>query len=279
MPSKQIGGMASPCRCALARAVDDAQTGGLKGRSYCGPKRFVSPQKSRQQWSKPMVEQHIQFNDGDAYDRSMGVWSQLVGEVFLDWLAPAPGLRWINIGCGTGAFTELIVSHCAPAEVHGIDPSKDQLAFARGRLAAAAAEFHQGDATALPLPNGSIDIAAMALVIFFVPKPSEGVAEMIRVTRPGGMVAAYAWDMLEGGFAFEPIHAAKMRAAGVPPPLPPSVEVSRMGPLRELWKGAGLGDVQTRVIRVERTFADFGVLGHHGERGQCPLDHRVDDHC
>ena len=45
-----------------------------------------------------MVEQHIQFNDGDAYDRSMGVWSQLAGEVFLDWLAPSTGLRWIDIG-------------------------------------------------------------------------------------------------------------------------------------------------------------------------------------
>ena len=140
--------------------------------------------------------------------------------------------------------------------MHGIDPSKDQLAFARGRVAAAAAEFHQGDAIALPLSDSSVDVAAMALVIFFVPKPAEGVAEMIRVTCPGGTVAAYAWDMLEGGFAFEPIHAA-MRVAGFPPPLPPSVQVSRMDPLRELWKCAGLEDVQTQVITVERTFADF----------------------
>ena len=63
----------------------------------------------------------------------MGTWSRLAGEIFLDWLAPRPGLRWIDIGCGNGAFTELLVERCAPAEVQGIDPSEAQLAFARTR--------------------------------------------------------------------------------------------------------------------------------------------------
>src|SRR6185369_14949446 len=152
-----------------------------------------------------MAEQQIRFNDGAAYERMMGVWSRLAGEVFLDWLSPPAGLRWIDVGCGNGAFTELLVERCAAAEVHGIDPSEAQLAFARSRPAARVAEFRQGSAMELPFADGSFDAAVMALVIFFVPDPSKGVAEMARVVRPGGTIAAYAWDILGGGFPLESI--------------------------------------------------------------------------
>ena len=66
----------------------------------------------------------IRFDDGAAYERYMGKWSQLAGEAFLDWLAPAPGLRWLDVGCGNGAFTEMLAERCAPASVKGIDPSE-----------------------------------------------------------------------------------------------------------------------------------------------------------
>ena len=107
-----------------------------------------------------MVEHQIRYDDGAGYERYMGGWSRLAGEVFLDWLAPRPGLRWIDIGCGNGAFTELLVQRCAPAEVQGIDPSEAQLAFARARPAAHGAAFHQGDAMALPFPRtGSMPLS------------------------------------------------------------------------------------------------------------------------
>jgi len=161
-----------------------------------------------------VAAQEIRFNDGAAYEQMMGVWSRLAGDVFLDWLAPAPGLRWIDVGCGNGAFTELLVERCAPIEVQGIDPSEAQLAFARSRPAARVAEFRNGSAMELPFADGSFDAAVMALVIFFVPDPSRGVAEMARVVRPGGTIAAYAWDILGGGFPLEPIRA-EMQALGV----------------------------------------------------------------
>jgi ubiquinone/menaquinone biosynthesis C-methylase UbiE len=132
-----------------------------------------------------MAEQ-IRFNDGAAYERMMGAWSKLAGETFLDWLAVRPGLKWIDVGCGNGAFTELIVARNAPAEVQGIDPSDGQLAYARTRSGTAMAEFHQGDAMALPFADRAFDVATMALVIFFVPEPAKGVAEMVRVVAPGG---------------------------------------------------------------------------------------------
>jgi ubiquinone/menaquinone biosynthesis C-methylase UbiE len=78
----------------------------------------------------------IRFDDGGAYERYMGKWSQLVGDAFIDWLAPASNLRWLDVGCGNGAFTESLLQHCAPRLVHGVDPSEGQLNYARTRLAA-----------------------------------------------------------------------------------------------------------------------------------------------
>lgn len=197
----------------------------------------------------------IRFDDGAAYERYMGKWSQLAGEKFLEWLAPKPGLRWLDVGCGTGAFTEMLVDRCAPLSVDGVDPSEAQLAFARRRPAALVAEFGVGDAMALPFPDASFDAAVMPLVIFFVPDPAKGAAEMARVVRRGGLVTAYAWDM-SGGFPYQALQD-EMRGLGVDVPMPPSSDASRMNVMRELWTAAGLNAVETREIVVQRTFADF----------------------
>lgn len=198
----------------------------------------------------------IRFDDGAAYESMMGVWSRLAGQVFLDWLAPAPGQTWMDVGCGNGAFTELLLDRCAPRSVAGIDPSEGQLSFARRRFAGRPVSLQLGSALQLPFPDHSFDSAVMALVIFFVPDPAKGVAEMVRVTRQGGMVAAYAWDILGGGFTQEAIQA-EMRSAGLTPLLPPQVEASRSEALRALWQGAGLEDVETREITVSRVYDSF----------------------
>jgi SAM-dependent methyltransferase len=198
----------------------------------------------------------VKFDDGAAYEGFMGIWSRFVGERFLDWLAPPPGGRWVDVGCGNGAFTELLLARAAAAEVEGIDPSEAQVAYARARLTDRPARFRVGDATALPYADAAFDAAMMALVIFFVPDPAEGVAEMARVVRPGGIVSAYAWDMLGGGFPYAAM-TQEIAALGFPTSAPPSVEASRIDALRTLWQGAGLVDVATCAISIERTFADF----------------------
>jgi SAM-dependent methyltransferase len=203
-----------------------------------------------------IVTDQIRFDDGAAYERYMGEWSRLAGEIFLDWLAPQSGLRWLDVGCGNGAFTEMLVGRCAPASVRGVDPSEGQLAFARSRPAARFAQFSRGDAMALPFPDDAFDAAVMPLVIFFVPEPARGVAEMARVVCTGGAVTAYAWDMEGGGFPYEALHD-EMRGMGVAVPTPPSPGASRIDAMRDLWAGAGLEAVETREIDVQRTFADF----------------------
>lgn len=198
----------------------------------------------------------IRFDNGRTYERYMGQWSQLVGGAFLDWLAPPPGRRWLDVGCGNGAFTEMILDRCEPESVHGIDPSEEQLAYARSRPALRDAVLRPGDAMALPFAGDSFDAAVMPLVIFFVPEPAVGVAEMVRVVAPGGTVAAYGWDMEGGGFPYEPL-LVELRATGVPVPAPPNPDASGTEVLRELWTGAGLEAVETREIVVRRTFTGF----------------------
>jgi SAM-dependent methyltransferase len=203
-----------------------------------------------------MTETQIRFDDGAAYERMMGIWSALAGAVFIDWLKPDKGLRWVDVGCGNGAFSEQLAARCAPTEIQGIDPSQGQIDFARKRPGARLAKFGIGNATALPFADNSFDAATMALVIFFVPEPKKGVAEMARVVRPGGTVAAYAWDILGGGFPQEPLRI-ELRAMGIDPMTPPSAEAARIDAMRDLWRGAGLEAVETREITVQRTFADF----------------------
>lgn len=201
----------------------------------------------------------IVFEDGAGYEKMMGTWSRLAGDVFLDWMAPAAGLDWIDVGCGNGAFTQLVVDRCAPVSVAGIDPSRAQIDYARSRPAGQLASFRIGDAMALPYPGHAFDIAVMALVIFFVPDPAKGVAEMKRVVRPGGCVGAYAWDILGGGFPLAPLGRV-LKDMGMPPPLPPSVEASRLEAMGTLWQAAGLDQVSTREITVQRRFDDFDDL-------------------
>lgn len=146
------------------------------------------------------------FTDGEAYERFMGRWSRLVAEAFLDWLNVPNDLIWLDVGCGNGAFTEELIARCAPAAVTAIDPSDDQLAYARTRPSARMANFRAGDAQKLPFDKDTFDVAASALVIAFLPDPGAAVAEMARVVRPGGLVTGYMWDVPAGGVPCDPIY-------------------------------------------------------------------------
>lgn len=196
------------------------------------------------------------FSDGAAYERQMGRWRRLAGELFLDWLALPKGIRCLDVGCGNGAFTETLIARCAPAAVMGLDPSEGQIAYARQRPGAKPAEFRVGDAQALPFGNASFDAALMALVISFVPDAAKAAAEMARVVRPGGWVATYMWDIPGGGTPIAPMNRA-IKSMGLAPQNAPNAAVSRMETMQELWRQAGLESIDTRVIRIAVVYSDF----------------------
>lgn len=203
-----------------------------------------------------MAQRDLMFGDGAAYERLMGRWSQRVGTRFVDWLAPRPGLHWLDVGAGNGAFTEVLATRAAPARMTGIDPSEAQIAYARQRPSLAGSTFHIGDAQALPYDDAAFDASTMALAISFVPEPVRAAAEMVRVTKPGGSVSTYMWDLPGGGLPLAPLFRA-LNAIGKSGTMPPSAEVSRREALHDLWHSAGLAEVETDVIDIDVEFGDF----------------------
>jgi ubiquinone/menaquinone biosynthesis C-methylase UbiE len=203
-----------------------------------------------------MAEVKATFDDGAAYERFMGRWSRAVGAVFLEWLAPPNGAQWLDVGCGTGAFTELVLGSCSPAKVMGIDPFPEQVEYARSLPGARLAEFKVADSLNLPFPDRSFDVVASALVINFVPDRLRGLTEMRRVAKPGGLVAGYVWDFAGGRATAAPL-AKGMRAIGIEPPTEPGTKDTTIEALRSLFTAAGLQSVEARPIEIAPTYSSF----------------------
>lgn len=196
---------------------------------------------------------------GTAYEPYVGRWSRLVAREFVNWLAIAPGARWLDVGCGTGALTETILRHGQPTAVDGVDPSEGFLALARQQVSDPRARFEVGDARKLPFAPAQYDAVVSGLVLNFIPDPPAGVAEMVRVVRSGGVVAGYVWDYAgrmelmrhfwDAAVALKPEDREHDEGVRFP--------ICRPGPLEDLFAGAGLANVQVRSIDVPTRFRDF----------------------
>ncbi len=203
-----------------------------------------------------MAESAISFDDSEAYERLMGRWSRAAGSVFLDWLAAPSGARWLEIGCGTGVFTELIVNTCSPSAVFAVDPAKAQIDRACRQSAAARANFQVADAQALPFLDAGFDIVASALALNFIPDKPQGLSEMRRVSRPAGLVAGYVWDFGAECSPSGPLRRG-MRACGADVPELPGTGDSSLGALHALFERAGLERIASRSIEVTLSYPDF----------------------
>jgi SAM-dependent methyltransferase len=209
---------------------------------------------------------------GQAYEPYVGRWSRLVAREFLDWLAAPPGDSWLDVGCGTGALTQAILALAAPSAVVGVDRSEGYVEFARAQVKDGRACFDTGDAQDLPVEPAAYEAAVSGLVLNFVPQPERMAAEMARVVRPGGMVAAYVWDYA-GMMQF-------MRhfwnAATALDPAVFDLDEGRRFPicqperLESLFQEAGLHQVEVQPIDVETRFNDFEDYWLPFEGGQGP---------
>jgi SAM-dependent methyltransferase len=205
------------------------------------------------------VDQPGPWRGAAAYDAYVGRWSRLVAPRFLSRLGVPAGNRWLDVGCGTGALTAEVLRTSDPALVVGLEPAAPFVAGAAAHVRDRRAAFCRGTAQALPVGDASVDAVVSGLVLNFVPDRPGGLAEMCRVARPGGVVAAYVWDYAEGmqlvrrfwdaAVACDP--TARSQDEGVRFP------DCRPDRLAELFRGAALGDVAVEEVVVPTVFADF----------------------
>jgi SAM-dependent methyltransferase len=196
---------------------------------------------------------------GGAYESFIGRWSQLVARAFLAWLNVPSGSRWLDVGCGTGALSQMIVNGESPAEVKGIDSSASFVASATEYRRDPKLALAVGDAQSLPFSDESFDVAVSGLMLNFVPDPERAVREMRRVVRSGGTVGAYVWDYAQG---MEMLRYFWDAAVSVDP-VAKELDEARRFPLCQpealgnLFRAAGLEEVETRSIDVPTIFRDF----------------------
>ena len=131
---------------------------------------------------------------GDAYDRFMGRYSRPLAARLADWLDVSPGQRAVDVGCGPGALTGVLVDRLGADRVRAVDPSAPFVEAVRERFPDV--DVRRGVAEDLPFDDGAFDVAAACLVLHFMTDPVQGVSEMGRVTKDGGWVGTTVWDLL-----------------------------------------------------------------------------------
>ena len=196
---------------------------------------------------------------GNLYEPYVGRWSRLVAGELLAWLQVPAQKDWLDVGCGTGALSETILQHAQPRSVRGIDPSAGFVEHAKAHVRSPAASFEVGDAQSLPAGAKQFDAAVAALVLNFVPQAPRAVAEMARVVRPGGTVAAYVWDYAGKMELMRYFWDAAVALDGAAVALDEGrrFPMCNPAPLVELFTQAGLQSVEVRPIDAPTRFRDF----------------------
>ncbi len=195
----------------------------------------------------------MSFNvPADNYGRFMGQYSEPLARKFADFSEVAHGLRALDVGCGPGALTAVLVDRLGADAVAAVDPSKPFVAAATERFPDV--DVRLASAEQLPYADDSFDVALAELVVHFMKDPVAGLAEMARVVRPGGTVAACVWDHAGGGGPLslfweavrdrDPAAHDESRLAG-----------ARQGHLEELATDAGLHDIESTLLTVNVGFA------------------------
>jgi SAM-dependent methyltransferase len=199
------------------------------------------------------------WQNGIAYERFMGRWSSLVAPTFLHWLAVKPARSWLDVGCGTGSLTRLVLETYQPKEIISIDSSSDFISHAQRSIANPIVHFKVGLAQSLELDSNSIDATVSGLVLNFVPQPKAAILEMLRVTKPGGKIGIFLWDYADGmqmlrhfwNAAIELDHHAREFDEGIIFP------ICQEGQLESLFQEVGLQQVEATAIEVRTVFQNF----------------------
>jgi SAM-dependent methyltransferase len=190
----------------------------------------------------------------DAYDRFMGRYSTLLSPQMAELARIAPGQRVLDVGCGPGALTTVLVERLGADNVAAVDPSEPFVEAARRRLPGV--DIRRAPAEDLPFDADSFDASIAQLVVHFMDDPVAGLREMRRVTRPGGIVAACVWDHAGGrgplGVFWEAARQLDAKAADES-----RLAGARRDHLGELFEAAGFRAVERSEISAPLRHPSF----------------------
>ncbi len=219
------------------------------------------------------VSSTYQASDGAAYERFMGRWTARLGEPFAEFARLPDGDR-LDVGCGTGSLAAVLARTMLRGQVVGIDLSAPYVAYARAHNTAERLSFETADACSLRFAEGCFAAALAQLVLNFVPDAEAAAAEMRRVTRPGGVVAAAVWDF-RGGLVYQRLFWDT--AAGLDPTAGAARDrlfshaLALPDGLPQLWRRIGLAGIERASLTVRMDYASFADYWQPLLGGQGPL--------
>jgi len=211
------------------------------------------------------------FADPHAYQRFMGRWSQLLAPRFAEFAGIADGWRVLDVGSGSGSLALAIASRHPGCRIVGIEPSADYVSFAASRAAGANVHFSVGAAEDLPFAAASFDAGVSLLVFNFLRNPQRALAELRRVTRPGGKVCAAVWDYADGMRMLRIFwDAASRLSPGAGQADEARMPLCRPGELGALWRAGGITAVEERPLEIAMRFESFDDYWEPFLLGQAP---------
>ncbi|MBV9569450.1 MAG: class I SAM-dependent methyltransferase [Hyphomicrobiales bacterium] len=212
--------------------------------------------------------------DAAQYEQMMGRWSRDLAPLFIEFAGLRDGEAVLDVGCGTGSLTFALLDAARDLRLTGVDFSPVFLDAARAKPKAASVRFEQADATALPFEDASFDRALSLLVLHFVPESRHALAEMRRVVKPKGCVAAAVWDG-GGGYLAQRLfwdtvaclvpsgEEGRKRAYGRP--------LSRKGEMRAAFVEGGFSEVIETSLTIRMNYAGFADYWGPIAAGEGPL--------
>jgi len=207
----------------------------------------------------PTAAEAKMFATGDGYELYMGRWSRLLVAPYAAFAGVKDGQHILDVGTGTGVVASTLESTLPRSKIDGVDPSAAFISYAKRSARSTRLRFEVGDAQALRYRDGSFDHAMALLVMNFVPDHRKALAEMKRVTRPGGIVSACVWDYGDG---MESLRLFWDEAVALDPRAAPkherNMKLSRAGELGALWAHAGFDDVREAPLVIDQAFSSFG---------------------
>lgn len=211
------------------------------------------------------------FTMSAGYEHFMGRWSRLLAPGFVAFSDAKDGDRVLDVGTGTGALASALEAAVTSGEIVGIDPSEGFLSYAKTNVKSGRVRFEVGDAQALKFKDATFDQTMALLVMNFIPDHTKAISEMRRVTRPQGVVSACVWDYNAG---MEMLRFFWDEVVALDPAMAPKDErhmkLSREGQLSELWKKAGLINVQEKPLTIEQAYVSFDDYWGPFTRGAGP---------